>query len=895
MFKYYLPLYDEEKIPNYKEFDKKIKTRDDIPKKAGIPMPHQELIGNLLVGATPINKLLLVHDMGTGKSCTAINAIEKNIRDGIYGMSHAIILNRGKAIMNNFINELVNKCTTHYNTGNEKIQKNLWSKFYTFETFEIFSKKIKKMSNKSILNNYNNTFLVIDEVHNLLNEESNAYTEISRFISIIPNLKVLLLTGTPVKDSPEDFVPIINLILSDEEKIDQKTFYDTCYDSNGELNYDFKKKLMNKVSYLKSSIPEIKVIEVGNPILNLKKFNVVSHYMQSFQNDIYNESYKKDFKDLGVYNNSRQASRFVFPDGTYGMEGFNSYISKSNVRILEDSGFSINKQYKFKTSMINELKKYGSDRNSIMKRIKELSIKYHFIIEKIFEANDKNEKSLVYDDLVKGSGLIVLSLLLSFLGFKKHRLLTSETSTISEISKIQKIFNEDTTGQRISVILGSKVIAEGFTFLDVLHEHVVPHWNNTETMQVIARGIRMGSHNKILKLNPNSFISIYRNISLSNEETNSIDYIMTKTSESKEIEIDKIIDVIKETSITCNEFKERNGGKCLNFDTEKIIDNYISIGSLEIKKLEEMYEFFKNNIYGHFNYIKNSLKFEIDEELLKYLHWFLDKKPKIINKKGVECYLNNIQNFYFLTENIRTESDVLMSYYTEDLKPFSEYKLYEDAISLEIVNFESNKNIQRLLELSTTIKLLNLKVTKIKKVDEILLKYKDNWMIDYENNYAAVWYLSDIVEEKANIRCLVRPQTDKPWNEWTKCSKLMKQNIFDKRNKETEEFEKKLKNSDIQYYGLWNPILKEFCIKNITDNITQIDKRQISSGKRCINWKKDELLTIARDNLQMDRNWDLWISNNRNYICNDIKNFLKQNNLLIENKSCGVQTKKKLI
>ncbi len=36
--------------------------------------------------------------------------------------------------------------------------------------------------------------------------------------------------------------------------------------------------------------------------------------------------------ERGIYNNSRQASRFVFPDGTYGAEGFQNYIIEKRGR-----------------------------------------------------------------------------------------------------------------------------------------------------------------------------------------------------------------------------------------------------------------------------------------------------------------------------------------------------------------------------------------------------------------------------------------------------------------------------------------------------------------------------------------------------------------------------------
>lgn len=883
MFKLYLPYYNENE--NYEEFNIIVEKNEQLPKKAGQPLKHQKLITELMKGVTNIDCLLLVHDLGTGKTCTAINSIEKNLLDSSYGMSRAIILNRGKAIQNNFIYELVNKCTTRFKVGTETSgqQKKLWSKYYTFDTFEIFAKKINKMSDEQIINKYNNTFFVIDEVHHILNEESVIYQEISRFISLLPNKKVLLLSGTPVRDVPEDFVPIINLIL--DRKIDQKTFKDRYYDRNDNLTPEFKKIIMNKVSYLASSDPEITVKYYGKKILDLKKFIVASHIMSKFQSKYYMEAFEKDAKSGGIYNNSRQAVRFVFPDGTYGTEGYNNFIN--------------DKKYTFKAKMIRELQKYGTDTESVLRRIYEMSSKYAFIIESILEADKNGEKTIVYDDLVKGSGLIVFSMLLSFVGFKKHRLISAETTTVSEISNIQSKFNSSVNGEFISVIIGSKVISEGFTFLDVIHEHIVPHWNNTETMQVVARGIRMGSHQKTLQIKPNAVVTVYRNVSLPlNNFEKSIDYIMTKTSETKDIEINKIIEAVREVSITCNEFIKRNGGNCYKkkpvfFDK----NNIISVGFYEEEKLSQIIEIFKTRNIVHINQIKSVVKNMQTIEIVKYLEYIINNKIYFINNIGIKNYITEYRNYYYIIDEILPCGNYIdLSYYCQDVKPYIQINdniLFNDTVNIVSNITTSNKNIQRLIELAVTVKMLNLNTTSPDTVDNILDKYKNSYFIDKNRNLSMVWFLSEIIEEKAKPTCLNNPNTNKPWKEWTKCNKSLKNELNNQRFRDMYEFENRVLNEKKQeYYGLWNPDINEFCIKHATENSVLFDKRKISSGKRCVNWDKNELLDIGAS-LNMDVDWNSWAENSRNYICDDIKNWMEDKDLIIESKYCGIQRKKK--
>lgn len=883
MFKFYLPHYNNEKT-NYKEFNIQLDRVEQIPENAGVALKHQELISNYMKGSTTIDSLLLVHDMGTGKTCTAIQSIEKNIRDNVYGMQRAIVLNRGKAIMNNFIYELVNKCTTGYKVGNDKTQKALWSKFYTFDTFEIFAKKVRNMSDNYIINNYNNTFLVIDEVHNILNDESYIYNEIQRFITLLPNKRVLLLTGTPVRDKPDDIVPILNLILDEKHKLSRQNFYKEYYDVNGNINTIFKTNIHGKVSYLRASVPEIRVEYEGSRIFELKKYNVVMHKMSKFQTQVYLKAFQKDTSSdrAGIYNNSRQASRFVFPDGTYGLEGYNTYV--------------IDKKFRFKNLMKTELEKYGTDVESKLKRIGEMSSKYEYIIRSIIKADSKGEKTIVYDDLVKGSGLIVFGLLLDSVGFKKFRLLSSETTNTNEISRIQKIFNSNTRGDIISTLLGSRVIAEGFTFLDVLHEHVVPHWNNTETMQVVARGIRMGSHNNILREDPDAIVTVYRNVSIANNDKDSIDYIMTKLSENKDIEIDKVIDAVKEVSVSCNSFIERNGGRCFESKpTHFIIDNYISIGDLERNKLMSIKNYFETKSFcAHIDTLSKTLNIP-KEELIKYLFFFISQKIQFTNNKGVTCYLNNNRNVYFLTDNIRTETDVCMSNYTTDLTPYTSENVqeaYEHALDVETNDINSHKNRQRLLELALTVDLCELEVENPYLIQETLNSFKGSFAIDRKRNMASAWYQADIPEERAHPRCLINPVSDTPWLEWKRCPREVEEDLRMENKEKFNKFERELHNRNINYYGLWNPYLKEFCLKNI--DLTKIyDKRKIASGKRCVNWSKKELMKIAKDELKMTLDWDVWATSNRDNMCKDIREFLEENNLIMESKSCGVQTKKK--
>ena len=65
------------------------------------------------------------------------------------------------------------------------------------------------------------------------------------------------------------------------------------------------------------------------------------------------------------------------------------------------------------------------------------------------------------------------------------------------MSKLLKLFNKPNNiyGEYIQVILGSRVISEGFSISHIQKVHIATgHWNYSETDQAIARSFREFSH-----------------------------------------------------------------------------------------------------------------------------------------------------------------------------------------------------------------------------------------------------------------------------------------------------------------------------------------------------------------------------------------------------------------
>ena len=84
----FIPLYNpiqtqefDRDINSLKEFTRfKLPKEEAFPQHPGDLMLHQRLISNFINPRTKYDGLLLVHEMGTGKTCTAVGVAEEFIK-----------------------------------------------------------------------------------------------------------------------------------------------------------------------------------------------------------------------------------------------------------------------------------------------------------------------------------------------------------------------------------------------------------------------------------------------------------------------------------------------------------------------------------------------------------------------------------------------------------------------------------------------------------------------------------------------------------------------------------------------------------------------------------------------------------------------------------------------
>lgn len=435
-------------------------------------------------------------------------------------------------------------------------EKELVSHKYKFRMMGQFANEIDALieagNEQEVIDKYSNRIIIIDEVHNLRRQsegdeeskDSKYYGIYMKFLHLVKNCKILILTGTPMVDSPKDMVSIMNLILPENNQLELDDLEDQ------EI---FKSKVKGRISYVRESGEVPTRIDEGIIKKPLQTFKIVYSEMSDFQY----KAYKKTIKAQGkkkFSNDARHAANFVFPDGTSGVNAEKKFLNVKGTRgILQ------------------------SERKNFAQNLQKFSCKFAKITETL--KNPKYEKELVFifSDYVAGGGTTLLYYALLSQGLSaftgssgkgKNRIaMITHSTNVEERNRIIEQYRspENKYGDYLRILIGSRAISEGVDLKNVRQVHILaPHWNNSVTEQAIGRGIRMGSH-KDLTLSER-YVRVFRHASTKPNELKkddeTIDIYLYKLSETKDIKIGNTVRMSQESAIDCG----------LNFERNKVTD-----------------------------------------------------------------------------------------------------------------------------------------------------------------------------------------------------------------------------------------------------------------------------------------------------------------------------------
>lgn len=513
---------------------KKKRTYDEIcfPKKYTLQQP-QKFVAAYINPKTPYKKILIYHKIGGGKTCAAISIAENFKTDRkIYVVLPAFLIN-------GFRNEVRSQCTgNNYLTDDERkllsdngptsvIYKDIIKlsdaridKYYQIYSYNKF---VDGLISKEL--RLTNALLIIDEVQNMVSENGIYYETLYNAIKSAPSdLRLVIMSATPIFDKPHEIALTFNLLLDDKMPTGDE-FYETFLGDDYKMKNieQFKKYITGYVSYY-GGAPEY--------VFPKSTVQVVKCEMSDLQLRMYSYIAKIEKKDIEwikseltnrYYSGTRSCSNFAYPDHTH-------YVK------MKDEDFKLNKLAKY-------------------------SCKYAKIIKHI---NKTKGTVFVYSNFRKMGGLQSFARALRMNGYEDYASSGAgpnrfaiwsgkETTTYRDL--VRAVFNakSNVDGSELRIILGSPSIREGVSLLRLSEIHIIePYWNFSRMEQVMGRGIRFCSHADLPK--KDRTVDVYIYVSVHKLLPVSVDQKIMDIALTKKIVNKQFLTALKETAIDCELF-----------------------------------------------------------------------------------------------------------------------------------------------------------------------------------------------------------------------------------------------------------------------------------------------------------------------------------------------------
>jgi hypothetical protein len=709
----------------------------------------------------------------------------------------------------------------------------------------------KKPSN--VIENLNNTVIIVDEAHNITNND--VYIALSKVLQNSYNYRLVLLTATPMYDNPKEMIEMSNLLnMNNPDKIlpirndlfksyengepimvkqNSKHLSDGILKSGltsiSEKGKDMLlRNLRGKISFLQSNTETFPdKIDMGESLLRKTgSINVVYCYMSQYQNDIYQKALKLDSheqvdvdaetldaednteeyvsvsKSSSLYKNSSDASTMTYPNGVFGKDGFLSVFN-------EVKGSS---EYKLSSENQNILRLDGD--------LKEYSSKLAKLLENI---NKSPGNVFVYSNYVNFGGTSLIKQLLLANGYTQFKgkgkesyksfILYDDSTNVETREAQRKIFNSEDNkdGKYIKVLIGSPVISEGITLKNVRQVHILePAWNMSRINQIIGRAVRHHSHDSLSEDQRNVEIYKYCSIYKTSKSMYFIDKEKYILSEEKDRSNKVVERLLKQVAFDCNTnttliTTTNNSADCDYTDCKY---------SCLIKPQNKEIDKFTYNMYINFF---EEFDIELIISLVKdmFKNYFIYNIPDIIARiKGLQSMISNQSIFNALKNMIDNKMILLDQYEREGF-------LIEkgDYIIFNPIDIDINSSIySKTLDFSINSNEYNLNE---------YVKNKFNQNIDIQPEIKDKKKKTKKSHEKVELS-----DEDAKFN-----IKVMKNNIYGSyRERATKE--------SIGLFGPYDGKFRIIDMRSIKDNAD--DKRKSISGMAATSYNKKKLLDIIQ-------------------------------------------------
>lgn len=726
---------------------------------------HQLFVQNFISIHTPYKKMLLFHAVGTGKTLSAwsaaktfINEFKKYSKDEvtpkifIVGFTENLFkLEFTKWTELGFVDDddinFLSKIKKQYGFHSPEYIKeraNIYSRlsdrkyngFYKFYGYqELYNKLfIKKTGfdiniddnetnihtllqyikdgeiniNHELLESFENSLLICDEVHNTYNsDEINNYGQCILYITyFIKNIKTMFMTATPLNNNAREIIDLMNLLSDNINEYISSDIYDEILSKPNHLELLetlIKKNLKGKISVFENIdlryYPER--IFIGEKIKNINLLKFVKCYMSDYYFDKY--------LNLINYDKINNSTTFSILNKI-----FEDIILPDN---LNDDKLIINQSSAWKSKNLIDFDVYNGYSFGDLyyyKNLKKYSPKYY---EMLMRLNDTVGKVFIYHNNINKSGVNMIASILRENGYIEF---DDVTSASTRCSVCKKLFNDrhvnhdfqalrfilytglsvkntlreliaiynhpqNIHGHMYKVLIGSRIISEGVTLKEVNDCFIVTlPVNISKMIQVIGRCTRNNTHTNhdIDRQYVNISIFLHSmtdqqkkqfkshfNVNYDLDKIYSIEEYHYKEKTDNHMDIQHIEKIIKEIAIDGLLYPSNTYDDDLGYMFNPLKDQSISVSYKHIDDFSFIHHNFIDNVLDFtIIYIKNLLNehkiMHINDilEFFKTHDYIIEFNTKLINENYIRYVINKLLVYNNVNNNI------INNYYNIDNK-----------------------------------------------------------------------------------------------------------------------------------------------------------------------------------------------------------------------------------
>jgi hypothetical protein len=617
--------------------------------------------------------LLVYHELGSGKTITAINMVEAC---RIYGNQVRKVIAMIPATLHDepWVKELKGPLGPKTISSEKDLPKNGWNLLHYNDTTG-FKKRLASFGP----NPFDNAVVVIDEVHNFFNtlprkNEGDRWNMYKQMLAA-KNAKFIFISGTPVMNTPFELAFIYNILRGGKLFPEEEEEFMNMFFRNGKMvnKNMFMKRINGLTSYYsgagESVFAQKRIKRVNLPMTEIQTTNMLK--IQEFEEKLQKGQDKtplgqsradvesqiktmkraKALKARGALadalairsspfqnNQDGQSRLFTFSRANanisypheilskYSKKNVDAIVDPSNFKkVVENLDFSSMKQYspKFVASI------------SLMKKSPGPVLVYSSFKE-VYGINMLAEtmKRVGFEEFGKGNS-----------NNPKYVLWTGDTKQ-SDKSVILKNFNsnKNVDGSIIKAILITEAGREGINLRSVRQVHILePWWNLNRVKQVIGRAVRICSHAHLPK--KDQVVDVYQYFvdypSGLRTKMPAPDILVELVAKKKNRMESEILMAVKNSAIDCrlNKSHNKNVKECVDYSgfTKQVLFNMdISKDQQDMEDVESFrrveykgktYIMVRNNVYE--NKTSDEMRRGVEPKLIG--HAEIDLQGNIIN------------------------------------------------------------------------------------------------------------------------------------------------------------------------------------------------------------------------------------------------------------------------